>query len=143
MTETMTNEVLKLLADIFPLTISLLAAIIIYVLITVRKKILLEVSKIEDEKQRELLENAIDDAFNLANQTVAAIEQQAASAIREAVKDGKIEREELLKLSDQALNEIKAKLSPEAQRLISENFNDLDTYLKNEIEAAVLQIKGK
>lgn len=143
MNETIVNELLKLASDILPLLISLVSALLLYVLLLIKKRIQVETVKITDEGQRKLLENAIDDAFNLANQTVAAIEQQAASAIREAVKDGKVDRNELLKLSDQALTEIKAKLSPEAQRLISENFADLDAYLKNEIEAAVLQIKGK
>lgn len=143
MNETIVNELLKLASNILPLLISLVSALLLYVLILIKKRIQVETEKITDEGQRKLLENAIDDAFNLANQTVAAIEQQAASAIREAVKDGKVDRDELLKLSDQALAEIKDKLSPEAQRLISENFADLDAYLKNEIEAAVLQIKGK
>ena len=99
--------------------------------------------QLKDEKLRKQLDDALDDVENLARVTVGAIEQTTAKAIREAVKDGKTNREELTSLSKIAFSEIKSKVGPEAQKVITENLGSFDEYLSNLIEVKVLELKAE
>ena len=99
--------------------------------------------QLKDEKLRQQLDDALDDVENLARVTVGAIEQTTAKALREAVKDGKTDREELLTLSTKAFEEIKGKVGPEAQKVITQNLGSFDEYLSNLIEVTVLELKAE
>lgn len=99
--------------------------------------------QLKDEKLRQQLDDALDDVENLARVTVGAIEQTTAKALREAVKDGKTDREELLTLSTKAFEEIKGKVGPEAQKVITQNLGSFDEYLSNLIEVKVLELKAE
>lgn len=99
--------------------------------------------QLKDEKLRQKLDDALDDVENLARVTVGAIEQTTAKALREAVKDGKTDREELLTLSSKAFEEIKGKVGPEAQKVITQNLGSFDEYLSNLIEVKVLELKAE
>ena len=99
--------------------------------------------QLKDEKLRKQLDDALDDVENLARVTVGAIEQTTAKAIREAVKDGKTNREELTSLSKIAFSEIKSKVGAEAQKVITENLGSFDEYLSNLIEVKVLELKAE
>ena len=83
----------------------------------------------------------MDDTEYLAGITVGAIEQTTAHQLREAVKDGRVDREELQALAAQAFAEIKAGVSPTAQQVITDQLGDFDAYLTNLIERKVLELK--
>ena len=100
-----------------------------------------QTKQIKDKAARELLENALDDVFNLATVSVNAMEQTMAQAIRDKVKEGKADREELLELGRKVFRDVKAAISPEAQRVITENLGSFDDYLTKCIEDAVLKVK--
>ena len=121
--------------------ISLLGAYALYFISKSVAKIKVETSKISDEAQRTLFENALADVANLVSTTVSALEQTTASALRDAVKDGKVDREELLSLGETAFNSIKARTGIAAQVVIAENLGSFDGYLNNLIESKVLELK--
>ena len=98
-------------------------------------------AQIEDKAARELLENALDDVVNLATVSVNAMEQTTAQAVRDKVKEGKVDREELLELGRKVFQEVKNAISPEAQRVITKNLGSFDAYLTKCIEDAVLKVK--
>ena len=106
-------------------------------------KVKAQTAQINDAATRTLLDNALTDVEQLAVKTVGAIEQTTAKALREAVKDGKADREELLTLGKQAFNEVKEAILPEAQQLITENLGDFDAYLKKVLENAVRKVKNE
>ncbi len=99
------------------------------------------VQQIGSQEQRELLQAALDSVEHLTVVTVSAIEQTAAKTLREAVKAGTVEWNELEALSRKAAAEIKRAISPEYQNVITANLGDFDHYLKELIEAVVLQVK--
>lgn len=99
------------------------------------------VAQLKDERARKLLEDALDDVVNLATVSVNAMEQTTARELREAVKTGKADREELIALGKKVFDEVKASVSPEAQRVITENLGSFDSYLTKCIEDAVLKVK--
>ena len=73
--------------------------------------------------------------------TVGAIEQTTASALRTAVKDGKADRQELIDLGKKAFYEVKAAVTPTAQKMITDNLGSFDAYLTKLIEEKVRQVK--
>lgn len=98
-------------------------------------------AKLKDEAGRKVLEDTLDDVVNLATVSVGAMEQTTAKALRDAVKSGKASREELLALGKQVFDEVKAAISPRAQKVITDNLGSFDKYLTAVIEDAVLKVK--
>ena len=98
-------------------------------------------AKLKEQAGRKVLEDALDDVVNLATVSVGAMEQTTAKALRDAVKSGKASREELLALGKQVFDEVKAAISPQAQKVITDNLGSFDKYLTAVIEDAVLKVK--
>ena len=136
--QSMASEVLVNLAVA---ALGLLAAYAMYYIKQATGKLRAQTAQIQDTETRKVLDNALADTENLATVTVAAIEQTAAKQLREAVRDGRTNRDELVKLGTQAFEEIKAKVAPEAQAAIAKNLGSFDEYLRRLIEMKVLELK--
>lgn len=121
--------------------ITLLGAYGVYFIQKAAAKVQTQTAQIKDESSRKLLNDTLADVENLAIVTVGSIEQTTAAALREAVKDGKADREELLALGKQAFDEVKAAIAPEAQKVITDNLGSFDGYLSKLIENAVRRVK--
>lgn len=89
--------------------------------------------------------NRLNEAFNqiekLAEVTVKSIEQTTAKELRQAVKDGKVSKEELKNLSTKAFAQIVQKLQPEYLRFLEENTVNIESYISDVIEKKVLELK--
>lgn len=140
--EAIQSAAFEVLISIALVIISLLGALGSYYITKAAAKVREQTAQIGDEKQRGLLENALADVETLAAVTVGAIEQTTASALREAVKNGEASREELLVLGIKAFNDIKAKVGPNVQAVITKNLGSFDDYLHNLIETKVLALKA-
>ena len=129
------------LVNVVLAVIALAGAYAVYYIRLGAAKLKEQTAQIKDEAGRKVLEDALDDVVNLATVSVGAMEQTTAKALREAVKGGKANREELVALGKQVFDEVKASIAPEAQRVITKNLGSFDEYLTKCIEAAVLEIK--
>lgn len=123
--------------------ISVMAAYIVYYVKQAVKKIKSEIAINADYRKKELFNVAADRVSNLAELTVAAIEQTTAGALRQAVKSGKADKQLLLDLGRDAVLQIKEQLTDEYKAVISEQCNDLDDYISNVVEAKVYELKQK
>lgn len=121
--------------------ITLLAAIAMYYIRLAASKVKTQTAKIKDEAGRKTLENALDDVSRLATLAVNYTEQTVAKALREAVKAGNGDRDRLVALGREVLIEVKREISPEVQRVITDNLGNFDHYLEQCIEDAVLKVK--
>lgn len=139
--EAITAQLSDTLVSVALAVISLLGAYALYYIRQASGKLKEQTAQLKDNGLRQQLENALDDAEYLAGVTVGAIEQTTAKQLREAVKDGKVDKEELSALAAQAFAEIKGAISPAAQQVITENLGDFDAYLSNLIERKVLELK--
>lgn len=97
---------------------------------------------IEDRKARGIFVAAIDDVERLATKAVGEIEQTTAKALREAVKDGKVDKRELEVLAKRAFDEVDVALRPECKKLIADNYGSFSKYLTKVIESKVLEVKS-
>lgn len=139
--EIITSAASTMLVNIALAVIGLVGAYAVYYIRLAAAQAKTQTKRIEDTAARELLENALDDVVNLATVSVNAMEQTTAQAVRDKVKEGKANREELLDLSRKVFQEVKAAIAPEAQRVITENLGSFDAYLTKCIEDAVLKVK--
>lgn len=108
-----------------------------YIIYFVNKLIIYLKQKTKSEE----LTNALNQVNKLAETTVKSIEQTAAKEIREAVKDGKVTKDELKKLSNKAFEEIIKSLSPEYLNVLENGMGNIDIYVTNLIEQKVLELK--
>lgn len=132
----------ELFVNVAVALLALLAAYATYGIRVLTNKAKVQAQQIKDKEARTLFLNALDDVAELTNKTVTAIEQTAAREIREAVKNGTRDPEELKALAVQAANEIKGALKPDTIRIIGENLGDFDAYLAKCIETKVLELKS-
>ena len=121
--------------------IALVGAWLVFYIQRAATNVKAQTKQIKDKAARELLENALDDVVNLATVSVNAMEQTTAQAIRDKVREGKVDREELFELGRKVFRDVKAAISPETQRAIAENLGSFDDYLTKCIEDAVLKVK--
>ncbi len=125
------------LVNVVLAVIALAGAYAVYYIRLGAAKLKEQTAQIKDEAGRKVLE----DVVNLATVSVGAMEQTTAKALRDAVKSGKASREELLALGKQVFDEVKAAISPQAQKVITDNLGSFDKYLTAVIEDAVLKVK--
>jgi hypothetical protein len=137
----MEDLVQKVLIDILMALIGLASAYAVYYINKATAKVKAETENIADEKQRKLVQDALWRVEDLAIKTVESIEQTVAKETREAVKDGKVDRAELLALGTQAVDEIIGQLSEPTKTAIESEVNDLKTYVTSLVESAVLNLK--
>lgn len=133
LTQVITNIVLALLG--------LAASYAILLVNKAKQKIETETDQIKDEKQRAFVKDALDQLNILAAKTVTKFEQTTAKALREAVKDGKTDRNELLKLANEAHIEIFNTLKLEYIQLLQKEFGDVNKLITDTIEEKVFEIK--
>lgn len=139
--EAIQTQLISTVVSVALAVISLGGAYAVFYIHQATQKVKAQTAQIKDQALRKQLEDALDDTEYLAGVTVGAIEQTTARQLREAVKDGKVDKEELQALAAQAFAEIKSGVSPTAQQVITNQLGDFDTYLTNLIERKVLELK--
>lgn len=99
--------------------------------------------KIEDEKKRELLDNAIDRVNNLIKNSVIATNETLGNSIRKDLEDGKIDKEELYALKDVVMKDVLGQITNDTKSLLSTEIKDLNAYIGNNIEVILKELKDK
>lgn len=135
------NAAGNLLTNVVLAILGLVGAYVLYYINMASSKVKEQTGQIKDARARKVLENAMDDVVHLATVSVNAMEQTTARALREAVKNGVADREELLALGRLVFDEVKRAIAPAAQEVITKNLGNFDDYLSAVIEDAVLKVK--
>lgn len=133
----------ELLVNVALGVITILGAYAVYYLQKGVSRIQAQTEQIRDEELRKTLDGALADVERLVTVTVGSIEQTAAQTLRDAVKLGTADREELVALGQKAFDSIKASVSPAAQEIITRQLGSFDSYLKNLIEDTVRKVKNE
>lgn len=129
------------LVDILTAVLTCAAAWAIYY-INVGTQIAKEKAKaIKDDRQKALLDGAIDRVNDLAQKTVARTEQTTAGELRNAVKDGNIDRSELLALGKKVTDDVYSQLSKDAIDALQAEMGDVKKYVTDTVESEVLKLK--
>jgi hypothetical protein len=126
------------------LVLGVLTLLSSYALLYIHKgvaKVTAETAKIKNDDQRALVQTAMTRLDDVASKAVKTIEQTTAKDLRNAVKNGQATKDDLVNLSKQAFDEIVRTLEPDYLHALHETLGDLDTYIRNTVEAKVLELK--
>ncbi len=109
-----------------------------------RKKIS-ELKKTMEIEDKEIISIGLDTAEKtieiVSRNVVGKLEQVAGEELREKVKQGLADKEELLALADEAYEEIKSSINPELIEALKSGVSDVESYIRNEIERQVGIVK--
>ena len=98
--------------------------------------------RLQEQTKAELVTNLISNLEKVVLVAVEGAEQRVAKDLREAVKDGKANREQLLAVADAVKRDVLDILGTESVWLLEQTFGDVHTMIENYIEAAVAQVKN-
>lgn len=121
--------------------IGLVCAYLVFYLKQASAHIQEKTKQVMDARQQQILWDALTQVNDVAGKTVQKLEQTVAGGLREAIKDGKAQREELVALGEQAYKEVMNTVSPEVKQILFDRMGDLQNYVRSMIEAKVLQVK--
>ena len=98
-------------------------------------------SALEARTQAEIVDRTIARAAALAESTVLALESTVAKQLREAVKDGRADRAELMALGSRAVEDVLRHLGAEGRQLLEESVGDVRDFVRDLVEAQVERLK--
>jgi len=91
----------------------------------------------------ELADRALARVAYLAEVAVLAAESTTAAALRQAVAEGRANRDELLALGKQVVEQILAQLDAEARKALAETVGDIRRYVESIVEATLERLKAQ
>lgn len=118
--------------------------LITYIILYINKakaKLVMEASKIEDEKQRNLVNSAINRVNDLTINSVSMANQTIVAALKESISNGKIDKGELSLLGEKVANDIFTQLTPKMKETLETEIFDIKAYILSVVETQVSNLK--
>jgi len=131
---------------VITILIGVVSVVGVYLRLALKKlttKTELQISKIEDEKQRQLLLNAKEDVRELVENTIITTEQTTVKGLKAQSEDGKLSINDGKIVLSQVKESVLNQLSNDSKELMVKNTNNLEEYLNNLIESTLAEIQGK
>ena len=129
-----------------PVLIALLGLATSYIILFINKakaKTLLESEKIENEKQRQLVNGAIEQLQTIATGTIIQAENTLVKEIKKATEDNKLTVEEGKEVANAVVNSIMNQLTNDSKELLATQSQSLENYIRGEVEVILQKIKNK
>lgn len=99
------------------------------------------VDRIKDENLKKIINDSLARLEDLVTKGVKSAEVSVGSYLREMVKDGKVDRSELVALKDVVKDEVLAGLSDDFKANVEAGVGDINTYVNQLIEIKLDEIK--
>ena len=138
--EGLQNQINESLYTIVGLLISLATIYVVIYLNKLISKAKIEAKKIEDEQQRKLVVDGLEDLRRTLVKNIVATEETTKQAMIKS-KQGNLTKEDYKKLAEEVLIKTKDQLSNDTLSLLSRNYGNLDSYIKSELEEQLKQVK--
>lgn len=120
--------------------LALVGAGILYLMTLLKNKILTETDKIKDDKQRNLVNGAIERVSNLAEISVRNAENVAVREAKKATEDNKLTKEDAESIKQAVIEDILGKLSDDTKKVINDEYGNVEAYVDELIEAKVHEL---
>ena len=138
--EGLQNQINESLYTIVGLLISLATIYVVIYLNKLISKAKIEAKKIEDEQQRKLVINGLEDLRRTLVKNIVATEETTKQAMIKS-KQGNLTKEDYKKLAEEVLIKTKDQLSNDTLSLLSRNYDNLNSYIESELEAQLKEVK--
>ena len=138
--EGLQNQINESLYTIVGLLISLATIYVVIYLNKLISKAKIEAKKIEDEQQRKLVVDGLEDLRRTLVKNIVATEETTKQAMIKS-KQGNLTKEDYKKLAEEVLIKTKDQLSNDTLSLLSRNYDNLNSYIESELEAQLKEVK--
>lgn len=105
------------------------------------EKAKVETLKLENETQKELVNNAINRTNQLVTTNVIRAQETLVKEIKDKAKDGIVDKRDLKDVAVTVKQDILLQLSEELKQLVTTEIQDLEKYIEAQIEVSLATLK--
>ena len=105
------------------------------------QKAKVEIEKLNDERQRKIVNATLDKVDELLRTNIVALENTVKKDMLVLIEDGKIEKDELKKLAQNVKENVLNQLGEGSIAILNETLGDVNGYLEVRIEEKLAEIK--
>ena len=143
MEELLQNTVIQLLGIIIGGILAIASAYMTLFVAKATQKAKAEVEKLNDERQRKLIDATLNRVDELLRTNIIALENTAKKDMLALIDDGKIEKDELKKLAQDVKINVLNQLGEDSLAILNDTLGDVNGYLEARIEEKLAEIKVK
>ena len=135
------NTVIQLLGIIIGGLLAIASAYATLFVAKATQKAKVEIEKLNDERQRKIVDATLDKVDELLRTNIVALENTTKKDMLALIEDGKIEKEELKKLAEDVKANVINQLGEGSIAILNETLGDVNGYLEVRIEEKLAEIK--
>ena len=135
------NTVIQLLGIIIGGLLAIASAYATLFVAKATQKAKVEIEKLNDERQRKIVDATLDKVDELLRTNIIALENTTKKDMLALIEDGKIEKEELKKLAEDVKTNVINQLGEGSMAILNETLGDVNGYLEVRIEEKLAEIK--
>ena len=135
------NTVIQLLGIIIGGLLAIASAYATLFVAKATQKAKVEIEKLNDERQRKIVDATLDKVDELLRTNIVALENTVKKDMLVLIEDGKIEKDELKKLAQNVKENVLNQLGEGSIAILNETLGDVNGYLEVRIEEKLAEIK--
>ena len=137
------NTVIQLLGIIIGGLLAIASAYETLFVAKATQKAKVEIEKLNDERQRKIVDATLDKVDELLRTNIIALENTTKKDMLALIDDGKIEKDELKKLAQDVKINVLNQLGEDSLAILNDTLGDVNGYLEARIEEKLAEIKAK
>ena len=143
MEELLQNTVIQLLGIVIGGILAIASAYATLFVAKVTQKAKVETEKLNDERQRKIVDATLNKVDELLRTNIIALENTVKKDMLVLIEDGKIEKDELKKLAQDVKINVLNQLGEDSLAILNDTLGDVNGYLEARIEEKLAEIKAK
>ena len=141
MEELLQDTIIQLLGIVIGGILAIASAYATLFVAKATQKAKVEIEKLNDERQRKIVNATLDKVDELLRTNIVALENTTKKDMLALIEDGKIEKEELKKLAEDVKVNVLNQLGEGSIAILNETLGDVNGYLEVRIEEKLAEIK--
>ena len=142
MEELLQGTVVQLLGIVIGGILAIASAYMTLFVAKATQKAKIETEKLNDERQRRIVNATLDKVDELLKTNIIALENTVKKDMLELIADGKIEKDELKKLAKNVKENVLNQLGEDSLAILNDTLGDVNGYLEARIEEKLVEIKS-
>ena len=143
MEELLQDTIIQLLGIVIGGILAIASAYATLFVAKVTQKAKVETEKLNDERQRKIVNATLNKVDELLRTNIIALENTAKKDMLALIDDGKIEKDELKKLAQDVKINVLNQLGEDSLAILNDTLGDVNGYLEARIEEKLAEIKAK
>ena len=143
MEELLQDTIIQLLGIVIGGILAIASAYATLFVAKATQKAKIEIEKLNDERQRKLIDATLNRVDELLRTNIIALENTAKKDMLALIDDGKIEKDELKKLAQDVKINVLNQLGEDSLAILNDTLGDVNGYLEARIEEKLEEIKVK